>query len=131
MGFDRFFYSFEAYFPVLFMVVFLMVIGMFIYVVGYRVFESIKNQKSPELVRDAKVLTKRTEVGHYARGHHRVNYGAGPYTYTRYFVTFELKDRSRKEFQVTNKDYGLIAEGDEGRLFFRGTRFQGFERNLD
>ena len=26
------------------------------------------------------------------------------------------------------RDYGLMAEGDEGRLTFQGTRFLGFER---
>ena len=131
MGFGPTFMLFETVFPILFIVVFLLVLGAFVYTIGYSVFRGIKNQKSPELVRTAKVVSKRTEVGSYGshRHHHQTHHmHTGVRTYTRYFVTFELEDRSREEFQVTDRDFGLLVEGDEGRLFSRGTRFQGFER---
>lgn len=32
------------------------------------------------------------------------------------------------EFSVGGSDYGLLAEGDIGKLSFQGTRYLGFER---
>lgn len=34
------------------------------------------------------------------------------------------------EFNVSNKDYGMIAENDIGKLTFQGTRFLGFDRKI-
>jgi hypothetical protein len=33
------------------------------------------------------------------------------------------------EFAVSGNQYGMIAEGDFGRLTFQGTRFLSFERS--
>lgn len=32
------------------------------------------------------------------------------------------------EFAMDGAEYGLLAEGDRGRLTFQGTRYLGFER---
>ena len=32
------------------------------------------------------------------------------------------------ELPVTGPEYGMLAEGDRGRLTFQGTRYLGFER---
>ena len=32
------------------------------------------------------------------------------------------------ELSVKSSEYGMLAEGDSGRLTFQGTRFLGFER---
>ena len=32
------------------------------------------------------------------------------------------------ELQVDDAEYGMLAEGDTGRLSFQGTRYLGFER---
>ena len=32
------------------------------------------------------------------------------------------------EFHVSGSDYGMLAEGDTGRLTFQGTRYLSFER---
>ncbi|WP_338030915.1 DUF2500 domain-containing protein [Fervidibacillus halotolerans] len=47
---------------------------------------------------------------------------------TSYFVTFEFESGDRKEFKLSGKDYGMLAEGDFGMLTFKGTRYLGFER---
>lgn len=46
------------------------------------------------------------------------------------FITFELEGESRIEFSVIGKDFGLLMEGDIGKLKFQGTRYLGFERTL-
>ena len=47
---------------------------------------------------------------------------------TRYYATFEVESGSRIELAVRGEEYGMLAEGDRGRLTFQGTRYQGFER---
>ncbi len=132
MNFGRCFWLFDSLFPVFFLVVFVLVIGTFLYVLISGLVRFFKNQASPRLVVVAKVVSKRTEVrsGLGQTHHHRTSHyhHSHYHTFTRYFVTFELEDRERIELQVTGSDYGLIAQGDQGRLTYQGTRFQGFDR---
>lgn len=113
-------------FPVLFIIVFVIVIGTFI-VTGVRgVSQWNKNNNSPRLTVSARVINKRTEVGH-SRHHHHNNH-MHSYNYTNYFVTFEVESGDRMEFEVTGEESGLMLEGDQGMLTLQGTRFLGFER---
>ena len=50
-------------------------------------------------------------------------------TYTSYYVTFQVESGDRMEFEVDGSDYGLLVQGDIGKLSFQGTRYLGFERN--
>lgn len=45
-----------------------------------------------------------------------------------YYVTFQFESGDRMEFQVYGSEYGMLAEGDEGKLTFQGTRYLSFER---
>ncbi|MBW4083991.1 DUF2500 domain-containing protein [Paenibacillus sp. S150] len=45
-----------------------------------------------------------------------------------FYVTFEFQDGSRAELMVPDREFGLIVEGDKGRLSYQGTRFKGFVR---
>lgn len=47
---------------------------------------------------------------------------------TWYYATFEVESGDRMEFPMQGKVYGLMAEGDRGKLTFQGTRFLEFER---
>ena len=47
-------------------------------------------------------------------------------TSTRYYVTFQVESGDRMEFSVSGREYGLLVEGDTGRLTFQGTRYLGF-----
>ena len=108
----------------------------FIFVFGTIMVRSIKgaktyseNNKSPILTVDAKVVTKRADVSHYT--HHRNNNMAMNYrtSSTTYYLGFEVESGDRLEFEVRGDEYGVIVEGDKGRLTFQGTRYKGFERN--
>ncbi|MEG3860301.1 hypothetical protein [Microcoleus sp. herbarium12] len=35
-----------------------------------------------------------------------------------YYVTFEFFDRSRAEIALRARDYGMLAQGDRGTLFY-------------
>ena len=47
---------------------------------------------------------------------------------TSYYATFQVESGDRMELSVTGTEYGLLAEGDRGKLTFQGTRYLGFER---
>ena len=82
-----------------------------------------QNNHSPRLTVPAKVVAKRTEVSH----HHTDN--TMMHTFTTYYVTFQVESGDRMEFTVSGSDYGMLVEGDIGKLSFQGTRYLGFERN--
>ena len=83
-----------------------------------------KNNNSPRLTVEAKVLAKRHDVSrhHSAGEHHHHHY------HNSYFVTFEVASGDRMELQLQGHEYGLLIEGDRGKLTFQGTRYLGFER---
>lgn len=47
---------------------------------------------------------------------------------TRYYVTFEVESGDRIELFMDDMEYGMLAEGDRGKLSFQGTHFLGFRR---
>lgn len=44
---------------------------------------------------------------------------------TWYYATFQLEDGSRKELQLSGRDYGMLAEGDRGMLRWKDSVYQG------
>lgn len=122
MGFGFGFHAFEG----IFTLVFVLVIGLFIYAVVQAIARKQKNDASPRLTVLARVVSRRQEVTHHAR-----NMNDGVYhtsSTTRYFVTFQVESGDRLELQLDGSDFGMLAEGDEGRLSFQGTRFLDFQR---
>ena len=85
-----------------------------------------KNNHSPRLTVPVIVVTKRTDVSRRrhrgANGHHH------HHTSTTYYATFEVESGDRMELQLEGFEYGLLVEGDKGKLSFQGTRYLGFER---
>ena len=85
-----------------------------------------RNNRSPVLTVEAVVVTRRSEV-------HRLHSADGlhPAASHRYYATFEVESGDRMELALSGSEYGLLAEGDRGRLCFQGTRYLGFERQTD
>ena len=48
--------------------------------------------------------------------------------YTNYYATFQFESGDRLELELQGREYGMIVEGDKGKLTFQGTRYLGFER---
>lgn len=129
MGFD---FMFGA-FPIMFSIVFILVITMFIVVAVKGIGQWNKNNHSPRLTVDATVVAKRQNV---SRSHH-ANAGdmSGAHGYhsstsTSYYVTFQVESGDRLEFLMSGSEYGMLVEGDKGKLSFQGTRYLGFSRNF-
>lgn len=108
--------------PIFAVLISLTVIGVFIGVLVYGIKTHRKNDKSPRLTVDATIVTKRCEVSH---SHDSDGMGS---SYSRYYVCFQFESGDRTEFMVGRNEYGLLVEGDRGKLTFQGTRYLGFER---
>jgi len=113
-------------FGLIFMLMFFLVFGIILVAVIRSISQWSKNNHSPRLTVPATVVAKRTNVSR-----HRHN-GAGNHhhyhTSTSYYVTFQVESGDRMELHVAGEEYGMLIEGDSGKLSFQGTRFLGFER---
>ena len=113
-------------FPILFSLVFVLVFGMIAYTLFKGIKQEHKNNQSPRLTVDAKVVSKRTNF-HRSSG----NNGHMGHGHTTYYVTFEVKSGDRMELSMTGPEYGMLVEGDFGDLSFQGTRYLGFQRKVN
>ncbi len=118
-------------FFILFFIVFFMIFGIFIFAAIRGVVGWNKNNNSPRLIVTALIVAKRMNVDH----HHHNNagdvtgaHGYSTTTHTTYYVTFQVESGDRIELRVSGNEYGMLVEGDHGRLTFQGTRYLGFER---
>lgn len=109
-------------FGILFVIVFVLVLGVFITVFVRSISQWNKNNHSPRLTVPATVVAKRTNVTSHHTGdmHH--------HHHTTYYATFQVDSGDRMELCVAGYEYGLLIEGDRGELTFQGTRFLSFER---
>jgi hypothetical protein len=74
----------------------------------------LRLEATPLRVLPALVVAKRTEV-----------VGSGSSTATRYHVTLEFEDGSRRESHVPGSTFGFVAERDECIAVFRGSDLAG------
>ena len=111
-------------FSIMFFIVFALIVGTIIINAIKGISEWSNNNKQPILDINCKVVSKRISVSHTdSSGVHH-----GSSSHTSYYVTFEFESKDRTEFCVNGKEYGMIAEGDYGKLKFQGTRFLEFNR---
>lgn len=112
---------------ILIALIFLVVIGVFVFAFVRGIRQWNKNNHAPRLKVPARVVSRRTDVQHH-RHQSTADSGMHMTTSTDYYVTFQVASGDRMEFSVSGREYGLLAEGDFGNLSFQGTRYQGFER---
>ena len=108
----------------LFPLMFLLVFGMIAFSMIQGLCRWNKNNKSPRLTVEAKIVDKRTDYRRTRSGTNHMH----SHSHTDYYVTFEVESGDRLELQLQGQEYGLLVEGDKGRLTFQGTRYLGFER---
>ena len=113
-------------FRIMFILAFVLVIGMFLVFAVKGIAQWNQNNHSPRLTVPAVIVAKRTNVTRHrhsgAGGHHH------HHTSTSYYVTFQFGGGDRMELLVSGSEYGMLIEGDQGDLSFQGTRYLGFER---
>ncbi len=105
---------------VIFFLIFIVITGFIIFIFATILRKGIKQVKqdnnSPILEVDAKVIAKRSMVS----GNNMIHQS--------YYVTFEEESGKRMELRVEGSIFGLLVEGDFGKLTFQGSRFLNFER---
>ena len=114
----------------MFQIMWFIVFGLILCTVIVTLLKGLKewnnNNHSPRLTVPVTVVAKRADVTHHrdrgANDHHHYH------TSTTYFVTFEVESGDRMELRLEGQEYGLLVEGDKGKLSFQGTRYLGFER---
>ena len=123
MGFQRGFQMFNI-FGILFAIGFALVFGVFIVMFIKGIRQWGKNNKSPRLTVPATLIAKRTDISHHHHSgdHHHYHTSAS------YYATFQVESGDRMEFLLSGQEYGLLMEGDSGKLSFQGTRYLGFQR---
>ena len=104
---------------VIMLLVFVLVLGSIIVTLIRGVGEWNKNNQSPKLTVPATVVAKRSDVHRGIETMH---------TFTSYYVTFQVESGDRMEVEVSDMEYGMLAEGDSGELTFQGTRYLNFRR---
>ena len=90
-----------------------------------------KNNNSPRLTVACVIVDKRTEATIQqmpVAGDASGVQGFHTTTDTTYYVTFQVESGDRIELRVSGREYGQLAEGDQGKMTFQGTRYLGFER---
>lgn len=118
----------EMIFPVIFIMIFVMVI--FTFAKGISTWH--KNNNSPRLTVAARIVAKRQNTTHHSHPNAGDVTGAHGYhttSSTSYYVTFQVESGDRMEMSVSGSEYGMLAEEDEGKLTFQGTRYLSFDRN--
>jgi len=117
----------------IFPIMFILVIGIFIFNMVQGISTWNKNNHSPRLTVPATVVAKREDVSHQHHANGGDITGAQGYhttTSTSYYVTFQVESGDRMELHISGSEYGMLAEGDNGRLTFQGTRYLSFERQF-
>ena len=114
-------------------IIFLFVIGIFLTTIVRGIATWSKNNNSPRLTLGANVVAKITNTTHHNHGNiSNVNGMQGYHTTssTSYYVTFQVDSGDRMEFKISGSEYGVLAEGDSGKLSFQGSRYLNFKREI-
>ena len=130
MGFSPFDGVMFTIIPVIVGIGFILVFGIIVFMVIKSGIEWDKNNRSPVLTVEAKIVAKRMAVSGNQHHHHGDNMAMHHTIHTTYFTTFEVENGERMELKIPNREYGVLAEGDMGKLTFQGTRYKGFERSI-
>ena len=113
---------FTSLIPIIFTVIFTIVIVGIIVTIIKGLGTWRKNNSAPQLTVEATIVSKRTNVNHHHDNNTNIND-------TSYYVTFQVESGDRIELRVYGEEYGLLVEGNKGKLTFQGTRYKGFVRN--
>lgn len=108
----------DIFVSIIFPLMFCIVLGIIVYTYARNIKMWNKNNHSPRLTVEAKVVAKR----HAVRGRYDSN------NFNSYFVTFEFESGDRLELSLNGSDFGMLVEGDNGKLTFQGTRYIDFKR---
>jgi hypothetical protein len=112
--------------PPFFMLFFIIVISVIVITIIRSVIRYSKNAAAPQLQTRGRVVAKRMHVSNHTSMN---NDHPQHHSSTQYYVTFETDNGERMELVLKGREYGLLAEGDEGILTYQGEWFIDFKRS--
>lgn len=124
-------FIFPNLFDAMFSLIFLLVIGIFIFTAVKGINQWHKNNNAPRLTVPATVISKRINITHHTQenaGDITGMHGYHTTSSTNYYVTFQLENSSRLEFHLSKNEYNILTEGTTGNLSFQGTRYLSFTK---
>ena len=105
----------------IFPIAFLAILIFILFTIGKGLKQWSHNNGQPQIPAEALIVAKRAHRStHHHNGHHHGS--------SSYYVTFQFRSGDRAEIQVPPREFGLLAEGDEGVVILQGTRFIHFDR---
>lgn len=107
-------------FPVLFLIAFVFIFSMVIYIFIKNARSDAAVRKSPRLTVPATIVSKRTAIRHHTDSTINI---------MTYYITFEFESGDRLELKASGENFGLLVEGDHGKVTFQGNLLLGFERD--
>lgn len=113
---------------VLFPLFFIFVLGMIAFTMIRGIGEWSSNNKQPVITVVAEIVGKRGHTTSHRNHHDNHMHSSNS---TSYYATFEVESGDRMEFHISSREFGMLAEGDIGKLTFQGTRYHGFERTIN
>jgi hypothetical protein len=111
--------------PIFIGVVAVIIVGAILFAIFSGVKQWNYNNKQPVLTVVSKVVSKRSKVSTSSTNQNDQMHSS---TSTTYYATFEVESGDRLEFSIKDREFGLLAEGDQGMLTFQGTRYLSFNR---
>lgn len=103
---------------------FIAFLGVFIFIAVKAIKQWNYNNHQAVLTVDATIVARRTHVSSDSSFNNNMHNTST----TTYYITFQVESGSRMEFLVPFSEYGVLVEGDHGKLTFQGTRYLGFKR---
>lgn len=106
---------------VIFPIMFITVLGIIIFSLVQGIITWNKNNQSPRLTVPVVVVAKRENITHHQHANAGDSSGAHGFhttTSTSYYVTFQVESGDRIELCVSGTEYGMLVEGDFGRMTF-------------
>ena len=117
------FYMGFGLYRILFFVAFTLIFCTILVTIFQNIRQWNKNNHAPRVTVPVTVVAKRADVRRRKNMDNDFSR-----TYTTYYATFQLESGDRMELSVEANAYGLMVEGDKGKLTFQGTRYLNFER---
>jgi hypothetical protein len=96
--------------------VIIIILGILSFVILPRIIRWLRNESAKLVETQGKVISRRANVSSRMFG-----------TSTWYYITFEFEENRRIELRVPGNQFGLIVEGDHGKIIFKGSRFINFK----
>lgn len=121
------FYTMFSILPLVVMIGFIIVLIIIIITILKSIMIWNKNNHSLQLTVSATIVSKRILYHKHANAND-ITRMHSYHNISNYYITFQFESGDRMEFSVDNSEYGLLAEGDTGKLCFQGTRYLSFER---